>query len=333
MFREPRCQVFRDPDGDRIVRVSETTWCTDGSILLVPAGSVAYFVLNGVISEPYGPGRYEIRTGVNPFFTRFRNLMTGGDPGITVNLFYIAVEQETHLQMGSGEILFQDKRFHQTIRAMAAFDIDFRVRDPRLFLTKIVGMHTRLFHMEDVKPKLQSLLCGQVVEEMSRRFAHTALGELSSNLSAVSFALLPPVSTAFAAYGLELVRLQLRHIHVNTDDLNRLQGLERLDAEGRMKTDLEAYNLARIYQGNVDKRTHAEVLTGMPRGPYLPGAAAPLTASLGAMAAGLIYLRSLPEETWRPFVESMAGDASRTAGAGRQTNDADNNLPPIRRNE
>jgi len=259
--------------------------------------------------------------------------MTGGDPGITVNLFYIAVEQETHLQMGSGEILFRDKRFHQTMRAMAAFDIDFRVRDPRLFLTKIVGMHARLFHMEDVEPKLQSLLCGLLVEEMSRRFAHTALGELNSNLSAVSFALLPSASTSFAAYGLELVRLQLRHIHVNTDDLNHLQELERLDAEGRMKTDLEAYNLASIYHGDVNERTRAEVLTGMPRGPYPPGTAAPLASSLGAMAAGLAYLRSLPEETWRPFVESMAGNAGRAGEAGRQTNDADNNLPPIRRNE
>lgn len=65
MHRTPRCTIFRDPGGDNIVRVAETIYCANGSVLIVPAGSVAYFVLNGIISEPYRPGRYEIN--LNPW--------------------------------------------------------------------------------------------------------------------------------------------------------------------------------------------------------------------------------------------------------------------------
>lgn len=337
MRGEPRCTIFRDPSGDSIVRVAATTRCTDGSILLVPAGSVAYFVLNGAISEPYGPGRYEIRTGVNPFFVRYRNLMTGGDPGITVNVFYVAVDRETHMQMGSGDVVFTEKRFHQTVRAQSAFDIDFRVRDPKLFLTKIVGMHTSLFHMEDVEPKLQSMLCGPIVEEMCRRFADAELGALNSSLSSISFSLMPSVSASFSRYGLELARMQLRHIHINEADLGRLQGLEQREAEGRMKTDLEKYNLSQIYDGNVTQRTCAEVLTGMPRGPYPPGASAQVGSSLGSLAASLFFLRSLPEESWRPLVETIArGAGSAPAddnGRPGAPDDADRPLPPIRHDD
>lgn len=335
---KPRCTIFRDPGGDNIVRVSETTFCTNGSILIVPAGSVAYFVLNGVISEPYGPGRYEINTGVNPFFIRFRNLMTGGDPGITVNVFYVALDMETHLQMGSGEVVFTEKRFHQTVRALASFDIDFRVSDPKLFLSKTVGMHSRLFHMEDIEPKIQSMLCGSVVEEMCRRFAYSELGSLNSNLSSISFSLLPSVSSSFlSGYGLELIRLQIRRIHINEADLILLQGLERQDAEGRMKTDLEKYNLAQIYNGDVSRRTRAEVLTGMPRGPYPAGASSQTGSSLGSLVASILFLRSLPEESWRPFIESIARGTEHSSRSGNRepdnSNDTNSPLPPIRHDE
>lgn len=337
MRNHPRCPVFRDPGGDSIIRVSETTYCTNGSILDVPAGSVAYFVLNGDVSEPYGPGRYELNPGVNPFFIRYRHLMTGGDPGITVNLFYVAVDMEKHLQLGSGEIVFTENRFRQTVRAQAAFDIDFKVSDPQAFLSKVVGMHSNLFHMEDVEPKLQSMLCGPVVEELSRRFAHAELGALNGSLSAISFALLPPAAASFANYGLKLVRLQLRHIHICEEDLHRLQELEQKDAEGRMKTDLEKYNLTEIYRGNVDNRTRAEVLTGMPRGPYPSAPAATVGSSLAPLAAGLSFLRSLPEDYWRPFMESFASGADPAPHPGGRTPDtpsgAGGSLPPIRRND
>jgi membrane protease subunit (stomatin/prohibitin family) len=294
-------------------------------------------VLNGVVSEPYGPGRYEIRTGVNPFFVRYRNMMTGGDPGIMVNVFYVAVDLEAHLQMGSGDVVFTEKRFHQTVRAQSAFDIDFRVCDPRLFLSKIVGMHSCLFHMEDVEPKLQSMLCGPIVEEMCRRFANAELGSLNSNLSAISFSLLPSVSASFARYGLELVRMQIRHIHVNETDLGRLQSLEQQEAEGRMKTDLEKYNLSQIYNGDVSTRTRAEVLTGMPRGPYPPASSSQVGSSLGPLAASLFFLRSLPEDSWRPFVESIARGEGSSSGSGNGEAGASENtnrpLPPIRHDE
>ena len=53
-----RPTVIRDPGGDRLVRIVTSNTITDGSILIVPSDSVAFFVVNGVVSEPFTEGRY-----------------------------------------------------------------------------------------------------------------------------------------------------------------------------------------------------------------------------------------------------------------------------------
>ena len=110
-----RPTVIRDPGGDRLVRIVTSSGITDGSILIVPGDSVAFFVVNGVVSEPFTEGRYSVDTGVSPFFVRFRNLMTNGDPGITVSVFFVATRLEAHMTLGSGEVLFTENRYKLTI--------------------------------------------------------------------------------------------------------------------------------------------------------------------------------------------------------------------------
>lgn len=75
--------IIRDPGGNGLIRIQpgvcgQYSAIVNGSILIVPPGTIAFVAINGTLSRPYGPGRYEIFTGVDPFFVRLRNILTHG---------------------------------------------------------------------------------------------------------------------------------------------------------------------------------------------------------------------------------------------------------------
>ena len=108
--------VIRDPNpgGNALIRIQpdvcgQYSAIVNGSILIVPPGTTAFVALDGILSRPYGPGRYEIFTGVDPFFVRLRNIMTRGDAGTTVSVFFVSTEKAQFVKLGTGEIPFKDR--------------------------------------------------------------------------------------------------------------------------------------------------------------------------------------------------------------------------------
>ena len=90
--------IIRDPGGNGLIRIQpdvcgQYSAIVNGSILVVPPGTTAFVAINGTLSRPYGPGRYEIFTGVDPFFVRLRNILTRGDTGTTVSVFFVSTER------------------------------------------------------------------------------------------------------------------------------------------------------------------------------------------------------------------------------------------------
>lgn len=101
--------IIRDPGGSGLIRIQpdvcgQHAAVVNGSILIVPPGTTAFVAINGVLSRPYGPGRYEIFTGVDPFFVRLRSLLTRGDPGTAVSVFFVSTERSRFVRLGTGGI-------------------------------------------------------------------------------------------------------------------------------------------------------------------------------------------------------------------------------------
>lgn len=99
--------IIRDSGGEGLIRVVSVPCgpgraVVNGSLLIVPPGTVAYAAVNGMLSPPYGPGRHELFAGVDPFFVRLRHLMTRGDAGVTVSVFFLSTEKHCFLQLGTG---------------------------------------------------------------------------------------------------------------------------------------------------------------------------------------------------------------------------------------
>lgn len=340
-------RIIRDPGGDSIVRIVTLPFVADGSLLLVPAGSVAFFVCNGAVSEPYPQGRWELNTGVSPFFIKFRNLMTHGDPGMTVSVFYVSTHREHFYRTGTGEILFREKRFRQTMRAMAAISLRYRIASPLRFLYALVGAESDSFSQENLDPAFRSLLLMPVTEKLSGYLSEREeLFRMQSELSQVGASMTAVLRPVLSGFGIELAQFSVESLTIPETELSRLQRMEDDLAEGTVQTAKEKHYIDEIYGGDLGLRTMVEVLTGTPRGPQWPGTSAGGGApngTMGGMLGMMMQLAALRESgvLQNPISGlrdpgSLFGDGNRPSRRtgpghfGQDAPEADENAPGVR---
>jgi len=278
--------VIRRPNGNSAVEIISNASVVDGSILIVPPDNIAFVCISGNVSEPYGPGRYEINTGVSPFFVRFRNLMTHGDSGITCQVFYVNTVQEICEQGGTGNMLFEEKRFKISMSAKAAYTMRYVITNPKMFISKLVGMHNYYFESEDIQPAIVSMILPVIKENVILSVSSGTVHNIQNNLTAVGSDAYSRLSNDLLTYGITLKAIAITAINIPDTDIQRLNELEGKVARGRLSTDLEVDNIERVY-GNVNNRTMAELLTGSVRGPVSPMAG---KNNVGGMAGAMTAL-------------------------------------------
>lgn len=314
--------VIRDPGGLEIVRVLAPEVVVNGSILIVPADTVAFFICNGQISQPYTSGRWEINTRVEPFFVRFRNLMTAGDPGITCQVFYVNICRENQKQGGTGNMIFREKRFNISMNARASYTIRYVISNPRTFLSCLVGMHNNAFSEEDIQPAIASMLLPCIKETIITYISNNTVHSLQNNLSAIGFNIQENLRNILIEYGLNLRAVSITAINVPEEDLRRLNELETRYAQGMINTDLEVDNINRVY-GNVENRTLTEVVTGSVRGPANKAArshegAAGVAGFMAALPIQMAVANQVMNQFATPINNML--DRSRNGAAASETN-------------
>ncbi len=260
--------VIRDPGGNNLIRIQpdvcgQYSAIVNGSILIVPPGTIAYVVINGILSRPYEPGRYEIFTGVDPFFVRFRNMLTHGDAGISVSVFFISVEKIKLIKLGTGEFPFREHRFQLTMKALASCSLSFSISDPLKILNKMVGSYSSAFSEDDIEPYLKQLILTPIREGISREITKLDITEFNSNLSHIGNMTASTIKSGLSEYGIRMERFDLMAIHVPDSEMQRLHVLEQEYACGKTRTDLELDNLQRVWKGNVYERTLGEMMSGI----------------------------------------------------------------------
>lgn len=307
--------IVRCPDGNATVKIISSTSIVNGSILLVPANTVAIVCINGIESEPYYPGRHEIDTGVDPFFVRFRNIMTQGDPGITCQIFFVNIVQELCEQGGTGNMIFEEHRFKISMSAKAAFTMRYVITNPKKFISKLVGMHNNSFESEDIQPAITSMILPAIKEAVISSVSNGTIHNIQNNLTGVGNDAYSRLSGELLNYGISLKAIAITAINIPDSDLRRLNELEERNARGRLNTDLEVDNIERVY-GNVNNRTMAELLTGSVRGPANPMAGRNGVGGMAGAMTALPWQIAMAKMAMDQMNGSMPNPLNNTSGAG-----------------
>ena len=305
--------VIRDPGGNGLIRIQpdvcgQFSAITNGSILIVPPGTTAFVAINGNLSRPYGPGRYEIFTGVDPFFVRFRNILTHGDSGTSVSVFFVSTEKTKFIKLGTGEFPFCEHRFAITMKALASCNLAVSILDPLRVLEKLVGSYSSNFSEEDIDPCIDQILLAPVREAISKEISSLDIAMFNANLSLIGSKATATVKAGLREYGLKLERFDVVAINITDSEIQRLYTLEQEYANGKTRTDLELDNLKRVWNGNINNRTIGEMMTGIPsRGQANTGGNAgggnAGSGEMGAMMMQMLMLSQMIPALREPFSE------------------------------
>lgn len=294
--------IIRDPGGNGLIRIQpdvcgQYSAIVNGSILVVPPGTTAFVAINGTLSRPYGPGRYEIFTGVDLFFVRLRNILTRGDTGTTVSVFFVSTERAKFFKLGTGEFPFREQRFRLTMKALASCNLSFSISDPLKVLTKLVGSYSSVFSDEDIDPCIEQMVLAPIREAVSREISKLDVTEFNSRLSHIGNMAVTTIRSGLSEYGIKLERFDLVAINVPDSEIQRLYSLEQEYAGGKTRTDLELDNLQRVWIGNVNNRTLGEMMTGIPSRGQVPtgGAACNSNGNAGGMAPMMMQMMMLSQ--------------------------------------
>lgn len=292
--------VICDPGGTKLVRLISRVTVVNGSILLVPADTVAFFVLNGHVSEPYVSGRYEIRTGVSPFFVRFRNFMTQGNPGITCQVWYVNTCHENCRSGGTGDLVFREQRFHLSMKARAAYTIRYVISDPLAFISKLVGMHNNDFDNEDIEPAIDSIINPYIKQSIIGAISGHQVHSFQNELVTMGNEMRNSLQGELQDYGIKLKAVAITSVNIPDDEFKRLIKLEEKYADGAVATDIEVDNVRRVY-GSVENRTLTEMVTGSIR-----GNGTPLTRETSGVA-GMMATLPLQMSIAKQMLHQMSG--------------------------
>lgn len=263
--------VLRDPGGNSLIRILPVVCdrhhaVVNGSILIVPPDTKAFVAINGILSRPYDPGRYEISTGVDPFFVKLRNIMSHGDPGTTVSVFYVSDRKSKLITLGTGKIpyIYSKNNYMLTMNPLATCNLTISIADPARILEKLVGKYSSSYMEEYIEESIKAIICPFVVEAVSRGISGFNIDKLNSNLSQISRTVFPTLRPELLEYGIGLERFSVERINFDQCEMERLQSLEDKTADGIIRTDNELYNLDKIWNHDVHARTLSEALTGIP---------------------------------------------------------------------
>lgn len=319
--------VIRNPGGNQSVNVISKATIVNESILLVPADTVAFFVLNGHISEPYVAGRYVLNTGVSPFFVRFRNLMTQGDPGISCQVWFVNTCCENYKSGGTGELVFQEQRFQLTMKARASYAIRYVISNPLVFISKLIGMHNNSFDNDDIQPAIDSMIQPYIKQSIISAISGHQVYSFQDDLVNIGNEIRGSLQNELLNYGINLKAVAITSINVPDDEFKRLTTLEEKYANGKLETDIELYNVKNIY-GNTDNRTMTEMVTSSIRGRGTPIPRE--TSGVGGMLTSLpiqIAIANKFADQISGTMNNLMGDISSNNNVNRQ-NGTGRNPPP-----
>lgn len=276
MYQKMYISVIRRDTGDDSLISCKADLCgkgraiVDGSILIVGPGDTAYVDCNGELSPPFSPGRYELLgTGVkSPFLYRLRHILTNGDPGTSLNVYFISSRTKFY-RLGTGALMFTKRvgeGFNFTMKAMAACSLALSVSDPLTLIKKLVGTYSS-FGEEDIEACYNHVILTTIREVLSREINKLNVTEFNSRLTDISNRAAPIIRKELETYGLRLESFKVECINIPDDERQKLWDIEKR----YVATDVELDNLKRIWGSSVKARTTAEALTGIPsRGQALP---------------------------------------------------------------
>ena len=248
--------VKRLPDSGQF----EIIW---GSQLIVRESQMAIFFRDGRSLDTFGPGRFVLQTQNLPVFTKFvTGLGYGSQSPFKAEVYFLNMKLFPNLKWGTKEpILFKDSEL-QMIRLRAYGIFSIQIKDPALFLNKIVGTQG-LYYNSDIEDYLRNIITTRMTDVLGNSIK--TIFDMPKELNKLSLIIRSNLNLDFEGLG-----LFLHDFYVNSVSLPPAVQ-EMVDARSGMAA-----------VGNMDKFMKYKAAMSLEKAAENPGGSAAAGVGVGA---------------------------------------------------
>ena len=243
----------------------------DGGQLVVREGQVAIFVQEGVLSDVFGPGTYELSTNspaISGFFDsiayQFNNPYKG-------DVYFFSTKKFAENGWGTKNPIMYEADGFGALELRAFGHFDFKLTDPTVFLREVVSTEAEV-SIDQLVGKLRSKMAsafGDMLNESKLPFA-----KVSGQFDELGEAMMSAKSDAFAeAFGLTLTDFVVESVYLPEEVLKSFREAQSMKMVGA--GNYTEFQAAKAIRGSSDggggANTMMEAGVGMAMGQMLAG--------------------------------------------------------------
>jgi membrane protease subunit (stomatin/prohibitin family) len=173
-----------------------------GTQLIVRESQKAIFFRDGRSLDIFGPGRYTLQTQNLPILTKtITSLAFGSQSPFKAEVYFLNMKLFPNLKWGTKEpILFKDNEL-QMIRLRAHGIFSIQIKDPSLFLNKVVGT-TGLYQDSDIEDYLRNIITTRMTDVLGNTLK--SIFDIPKELNQLSSIIKSSMDLDFEGLGLYL---------------------------------------------------------------------------------------------------------------------------------
>ncbi len=181
------------------------------SKLIVKEGQNAIFIHKGQLADVFGPGTYDLNTGIFPILSRLAGWKYGFQTPIELQIYFVNTRQFTNNKWGTANpIIMRDPEFG-VVRVQGFGSYSFKVDDPSVFLRELLGTLPS-FNTQDITDWLRSMVVSALTDVIGE--SKVSVLDLAGNTNELNEIVTANIQTKFNEIGLKLVNLFIENMSV-----------------------------------------------------------------------------------------------------------------------
>lgn len=183
----------------------------NGAMLTVREGQLAVLVNEGEVADVFKPGLYELSTANVPILSTLQGWKHGFESPFKAEVYFFNTRVFTDMKWGlRNPLILRDKEFG-VIRIRAFGSYAFRIEDPRIMLSEIVGTDGH-FVLEEIIGQLKNLVVTGFAQAVSQ--SGIPVLDLAASYDDLGQFLTTQIEPMFSAYGLKLETMLVENVSV-----------------------------------------------------------------------------------------------------------------------
>lgn len=204
------------------------------SKLIVKEGQSAIFVHKGQLADVFGPGTYDLNTGVFPILSRLAGWKYGFQTPIELQIYFVNMTQFTGNKWGTANpIIMRDPEFG-VVRVQGFGSYAFKIDDPSVFLRELLGTKSS-YNTQDITDWLRSMVVSALTDVIGE--SKVSVLDLAGNTTELNEIVTANIQIKFNEIGLKLVNLFIENMSVPQEVEKAIDERSKLGVLGD-KTDV-----------------------------------------------------------------------------------------------